>query len=466
MDMARIWQDVEDFFLQRYDSYTRIVDGFDLQETRAAIDRGDTVIYQPVFQVGGLYTRPDLLVRNDDGSYDCIEIKSKTSVRNKTVEASLYDELLYDLSFQSYVLSQSLWGLYAGRIHLAYIRKDFVKDGIINPDEFFIQEDCSAELLDISVIERMVLNLQDVLVLDEVSFDAKYPYNGENPLLYFGRVMEKDSIFSIKGWYSIKPFIIDRYADGKWYVGDLTAADIAALAAHNETGQRIALYIVRMQSWQPVVDTDCIADALSLLEYPLCFYDYETVSTPMPLFDGYRPWQQVVVQYSMHIVYKDGHIEHKQSIITPGARDNKQVVDDFISDVGDGYGTYIVWNKSFENGRNVDLASLYPSYNTVFSSVNEQTFDLMDIFKRDMYFHPDFVGSASIKKVLPVLTDISYDSLAIGDGGKATALLQQLVVWDFDGDVDGLIKDLCDYCTQDTWAMVEIWRVLVESIKN
>jgi hypothetical protein len=44
----------------------------------------------------------------------------------------------------------------------------------------------------------MVTNLQQVLLLDELSFDAKYPYNGENPLLYFGRVMEKDSIFSIK----------------------------------------------------------------------------------------------------------------------------------------------------------------------------------------------------------------------------------------------------------------------------
>jgi hypothetical protein len=86
-----------------------------------------------------------------------------------------------------------------------------------------------------------------------------------------------------------------------------------------------------------------------VLQYPLCFYDYETVSTPMPLFDGYRPWQQIVVQYSMHIVYEDGRIDHKQSIISSQANDSKQVVDDFVRAIGDGYGTYIVWNKSFEN---------------------------------------------------------------------------------------------------------------------
>jgi hypothetical protein len=40
----------------------------------------------------------------------------------------------------------------------------------------------------------------------------------------------------------------------------------------------------------------------------------------------------------------------------------------------------------------------------------------MDIFKDMQYFHRDFSGSASIKKVLPVLTDISYDDLEVGNG--------------------------------------------------
>jgi hypothetical protein len=136
-------------------------------------------------------------------------------------------------------------------------------------------------------------------------------------------------------------------------------------------------------------------------------------------------------------------------------------VDDFVRAIGDGYGTYIVWNKSFENWRNDDLATLYPMYAELFGHINQQTFDLMDIFKNDMYFHPDFVWSASIKKVLPVLTDISYDNLAVGDGGQATTLLQQLISWNLQGDGEAVIKDLCDYCTQDTWAMVEIWKTLV-----
>jgi hypothetical protein len=37
----------------------------------------------------------------------------------------------------------------------------------------------------------------------------------------------------------------------------------------------------------------------------------------------------------------------------------------------------------------------------------------MEIFKEREYFHPDFQGSYSIKKVLPVVTDISYENLAV-----------------------------------------------------
>jgi len=38
------------------------------------------------------------------------------------------------------------------------------------------------------------------------------------------------------------------------------------------------------------------------LRYPLYFYDYETVSVPVPLFEKTHSRQQVVVQYSCHII--------------------------------------------------------------------------------------------------------------------------------------------------------------------
>lgn len=461
MDMASLGQDVENIFLARYENYFSVESVFDAKSTLDAIDRGEPVIYQPVFMIDNLYVRGDLLVKNEKWFYDIIEIKSKNAIKGKSVWAAIYDDLVYDISFQYYVVSKVMWSRFSGNISLVYMNKDFVKNGPINPEQIFIQENCRDSVLPGTVISSLIYTLSQVILLDEQWFDRLYPYSWENPLLYFGYTMSNDSIFAIKWWYAIKPFLVDWYHKGKRTIADLNQDDIDALQSSNGTGQAVATYIDRMQLGKPVVDIDAVWKILDSLVFPLCFYDYETVSTPIPLFDGYHPWQQIVVQYSMHIVHEDGTIDHKQSIIQPGATTNEEVIQDFVRDIGNGYGTYIVWNKSFENGRNGDIGQLYPAYIDVFSSINEKTFDLMDIFKNNLYFHPDFGGSASIKKVLPVLTDISYKDLAVGDGGTATDLLQKIITWKLDSAlIEKTITDLCIYCTQDTWAMVEIRKKL------
>jgi hypothetical protein len=56
---------------------------------------------------------------------------------------------------------------------------------------------------------------------------------------------------------------------------------------------------------------------------------------------------------------------------------------------------------------------MYPEFKEILERINNNTFDLMEIFQNLLYFHRDFKGSASIKKVLPVLTEISYDNMEI-----------------------------------------------------
>jgi hypothetical protein len=209
------------------------------------------------------------------------------------------------------------------------------------------------------------------------------------------------------------------------------------------------------------VDSEAISGILDELEFPLYFYDYETVASPMPIFEGTHPWQSVVVQYSLHVMRADGSTSHFAAIVEPGASDNRRVVESFVRDIGEADGTFVVWNKAFECTRNNETAELYPEFREIFEKVNSQTFDLMEIFRNLHYFHPDFHGSASIKKVLPVLTKMSYDGLEVGNGGEATELLKKLVVGGIaDDEVGKVVGDLLEYCKQDSWAMVEIWGVV------
>lgn len=84
---------------------------------------------------------------------------------------------------------------------------------------------------------------------------------------------------------------------------------------------------------QQIIDTDAVREQLDGLVYPLFFYDYETVSWPVPLLDGTSPWQHAVVQYSCHRMDEDGSLMHTDGIIDPHATDNSALIDQLINDL-------------------------------------------------------------------------------------------------------------------------------------
>jgi hypothetical protein len=75
-------------------------------------------------------------------------------------------------------------------------------------------------------------------------------------------------------------------------------------------------------------------------------------------------------------------------------------------------------------------------------------------------YHPDFLGSFSLKSVLPALVpDLTYKSLKVNDGETAAALLYRLL---FLGEPSApkkrqaLRRDLMAYCAMDTLALVRL----------
>lgn len=94
--------------------------------------------------------------------------------------------------------------------------------------------------------------------------------------------------------------------------------------------------------------------------------------------------------------------------------------------------------------------------------LNSRVYDLMEIFSGQHYVHKDFKGSASIKKVLPVLVpDLSYKALTIHDGGTASQSWNK-VATGLVGKEEGnrIVEDLKTYCGLDTFAMFAIWKEL------
>jgi hypothetical protein len=191
------------------------------------------------------------------------------------------------------------------------------------------------------------------------------------------------------------------------------------------------------------------------LEYPLYFLDYETFNPAIPFFDGYSPFDHITFQYSLHVLDKENSLEHFEYLHTEKTDPIPHLLDSLKEHIKDD-GSIVVWNKGFEGGRNKHMGKLYPEYEDFCKDMNDRLFDLMDVFKENLYDDPKFKGSYSIKSVLPVLVpELGYEDLDIRNGAMAMASWYDFV---FKGEKDDrVIDDLLKYCKLDTLAMVRVW---------
>ena len=182
----------------------------------------------------------------------------------------------------------------------------------------------------------------------------------------------------------------------------------------------------------------------------------------IPEYDGTFPYQQTVIQYSLHILQKDGKIEHKEYIHREKTSPLEIIASKLREDIGD-VGAVIVWNKGFEAKCNKDLAAANPQYADFLIGVNARIYDLMEVVKKQKYLHKDFKGKYSIKTVLPVMCpELDYSTLAVSNGTQAVMEYENLVFGNYPPEQkDQAFQNLLDYCKLDTWAMVRIYEELL-----
>ncbi|AXI53652.1 hypothetical protein C1J05_03240 [Sulfitobacter sp. JL08] len=119
--------------------------------------------------------------------------------------------------------------------------------------------------------------------------------------------------------------------------------------------------------------------------------------------------------------------------------------------------------SGFEKSRNTEMAAAFPEHAAFLGDLNERVIDLMQPFSDETITDPAFMGSASIKKILPALVpELAYDDLDIKEGASASRLWKEVTLANPAAlERDKVYADLVDYCTRDTWAMVAIHKTLM-----
>ncbi len=471
MDGVAIWQAVEDQVMRLFTQEIHEVNTENMWKNRHQTYHDRTcklmqsktwVMYQPAFFHQNLFVKCDFLVPNEQWTYDLYEVKAKNNIFKKTKEAPLLDDLIADVSIQAYVLKRVLWMSFSWKVFIVHVDKEYKREGEVNPHHLLKKEEVTQECMADAQVEMILKAMRESLSLPQEAFNKRYPYEGSDYMSYFGKKPPKQSLWTIPRLSPAKK--VELFEDEKTSLEEIAEIDDEYFLNSKGEKWRTAIFMDLRKKWETSIDREALAIELKGLQYPLYFYDYETISSPVPYFNGTSPWQQVVVQYSLHIVHQDGEIEHHEALIEPWEKGNKRILEKMLQDMNWAKdGTYIVRYKWFENSRNTERWVIFPEYKEQLEYINKNTFDLMEIFSKQIYFDRRFEGSCSIKKVLPVLTDISYDDMEVKNWAIAMDLLAKLATNKISIlRLEKVQRDLLAYCKLDSRAMVAIWKKLRE----
>jgi hypothetical protein len=395
----------------------------------------------------GLFARLDLIEVLEDGSLDIYEIKSSTSIKKDKKHNHLKD-----IAFQKYVAEQN--GYTVRNVIHTHLNKEFVKHGDIDPQGLIIFEKVNEEVDEIydQTIEEIKAGVEHInresINEDQCTCLDMTRSNHCDTFTYFNKNIPERSIYELN---NIRDKKIQTLRDDGIY----KIADIPEDFKLSEYQQLQQLSVIKDE---PIIDWDNINETLESLEFPLYFFDYETLPFAVPRVNGYKPHQHTPVQYSLHVLHKNGDLEHFEYLAESLEKPQKLI--ESMKKYIETKGTLVSWYASFEKTRNKEMAELYPEYKDFLVDINDRTFDLMDIFKKD-YVDAQFLGSQSIKKVQPVLVpDLSYKALDVQSGTMAVDSAERLYEMTEPNEIKEIRNAMLEYCKLDTLAMVKIYEVL------
>lgn len=436
-------------------------------ETRRHLATGKTIC-EATFVADGMVSMADIFLPYENGLNDIIEVKASTKVKPYH---------LVDAAYQTYVVERA--GYPVLHTYIAHVNGDFVcgehfdagiphvrdyvpdtgskgkgKTPPVAPSSYFILEDVTervAGILTDDATMRLIGELKRLRhVKEEPDICPGKRCNNPHPCGYQGYCTKvPEWMLSLAGMGRAKALTALEK-------GIRTPADL--LSGGKPTDLQKAQ--IASENSRMVVHRARLRDFLEGLSFPIYMLDFETMQTAIPEYRGTKPYQQIPTQYSLHILQKDGSLDHLE-LLAPSVGDPRRIIaEGLIRDIPEG-ACSVAYNMAFEKGRIAELAEAFPDLAPRLMDIHDCMKDLMVPFQKGWLYLPAMGGSYSIKKVLPALfpDDPSLDYHALEDvhnGAEAMDAFRKLK--DLPKEAEEHLRErLLRYCELDTFAMVKLF---------
>lgn len=459
-----------------------------LAQTNELLEQEDVTIFEAAVAYKDLFIRIDVL-RKQGNMFDLVEVKAKSfdcvedfTNKNGTIKPRWFPYLI-DVAFQEYVLRKA----FPKTIIRPYLkladknartsvdelnqRFKIIKTDDGKRTEAQMVGDCSPEalgdpvLIEVDVREYVKQLQSDTYKINGQPFpfeeyveflSARYKADEKIPPTIHCSNCKKcafkttpaDESKGLKSGFKEcwkealnfsdidfeKPGVLDIWnggtktqqfvEQGRFFMSDLREDDFDLTS---KCGQRQWLQVRKMAEGNaaPEINIEALRQEMIGWTWPLHFIDFETSAVAIPFNAGRRPYEQVAFQFSHHVAYEDGRVEHADEYINihPGEFPNFKFVRALKSALEKDDGTIFryaphentVLNqiiRQLEDSGEPDREELIGWIKTITNNKESgwvgprNMVDLCELVKKH-YYQLDMGGSNSIKQVLPAVLNSS-----------------------------------------------------------
>ena len=198
--------------------------------------------------------------------------------------------------------------------------------------------------------------------------------------------------------------------------------------------------------------------------YPLTYLDFEWDTYAVPPYEGMKPYDVLCFQYSMHVEEHPGAaLIHHEFLGEEDCRITfiEQLLRDLPSQ-----GNILVFNmEGAEKLRLLQLAKQFPEYETRLRAVCDRMVDLSLLFSAGVVHHVKMHGMYSLKTLLPIFSDLSYQQLEISFGMDAVKEYRAMKRCTKE-QREEIKQQLLTYCSMDTYAEYVLLHGLEKLLKE
>jgi len=415
-----------------------------IEETKKYLNEGAEVIFEASFLYQGTIIQFDALVKKDNGSFFAVEVKSSTSQKPDHV---------IDMTIQYWVASAEIK---LEEYYLYFVNK---KSKSLNPEEYFEKINLIKDLIENKNLFDQMLNSSIKTSNEKSEPQNKVGKHCSDPY----KCKFWDYCFSKINQSYDSPLNLPNFKKGFEAInnGIISVLSEEFIKTYPDYVLKYPLIMSAISTNSLKINHSAILAELSKLTYPLAFFDFETVMSAFPIFPEQTPYQQVVVQFSSHLLTEKNELTHSEFLWDKKEDPSRSVAEAIVLNLKNA-GSIISYNKTFEKTQIANLAQKFPDLKEDLDKINSRFYDLLDLVKAHVY-HPSFKGSYSLKEVSPALLGEkgNYSDSIIKNGNQISSYFLQYI--NLRGEEKEKIgNSLKKYCFHDTLNLYLLFNFLKE----